>query len=184
MVNQLRTIARLSMIDQLTDIPNRRSFDNRLRAEWSRAIREKVPISILMMDVDKFKHYNDVYGHQQGDMALQAAAKIFTQSLKRSSDFAARWGGEEFAVLLPNTDAAGAGDIAEQIRINMEKAVILCTDGSSTKLTVSIGVNTQEPVQNNSADLFISRADGALYLAKEGGRNMVCHYGDDTPAEQ
>ena len=174
-VNQLRTIERLSMIDQLTNIPNRRSFDNRLNMEWNRAIREKAPISLLMMDVDKFKNYNDTYGHQQGDLVLQTVASVYSKTLKRSGDFAARWGGEEFAVLLPMTDMCGALPIAENIRANIESTVIPAPDGTSTVVTVSIGVHSQTPSQNDSMDDFISKADNALYTAKETGRNRVCN---------
>jgi len=173
-VNQLHTIERLSMIDQMTNIPNRRSFDNRLNMEWKRAIREKTPISLLMIDVDKFKVYNDTYGHQQGDIVLKTVAKVFEQTLRRPGDFAARWGGEEFAVLLPVSDIDGALMIAEQIRVNVENSVILCSDGGSTKVTISIGVNTELPNYESSLDSFISRADSALYTAKEKGRNRVC----------
>jgi diguanylate cyclase (GGDEF)-like protein len=172
-INQFRTINHLSMFDQLTNIPNRRSFDGRLRVEWNRAIREHMPISLLMIDVDKFKNYNDTYGHQQGDVVLQVVAKIFSQSAKRSGDIAARWGGEEFVVLLPNTLTPGALDIAEKIRMDIEAAVIPCTDGSTTKVTISIGVDTQTPAHGNSIDAFISNADKALYEAKAQGRNRV-----------
>jgi diguanylate cyclase (GGDEF)-like protein len=175
-VNQMRTIERLSMIDQLTNIPNRRSFDNRLNMEWSRAIREKTPISLLIMDVDKFKVYNDTYGHQQGDVLLKTVAGVFTQTLKRPGDFAARWGGEEFVVLLPISDADGALQVAEQIRANVESAVIPCGDGGNTKVTISIGVNTERPNYDNLLESFISSADNALYAAKEKGRNRVCLY--------
>jgi diguanylate cyclase (GGDEF)-like protein len=175
-VNQIRTIERLSMVDQLTDIPNRRSFDNRLNMEWSRAIREKTSISLLMMDVDKFKVYNDTYGHQQGDIVLQTVASVFQQTLKRPGDFAARWGGEEFAVLLPLSDSSGALMVAEQIRANVESAVIPCQDGGTTKVTISIGVNTECPGCDSLIDSFISSADSALYTAKANGRNRVCLY--------
>ena len=177
-VNQLRTIKRLSMIDQMTDIPNRRNFDDRLNMEWLRAIREKTPISLLMIDVDKFKTYNDTYGHQQGDVALQTVAKVCAQTIKRPGDFAARWGGEEFAVLLAVSDTKGALTIAEQIRTNVESAAISHPDGGVTKVTISIGVNTEFPDCNSSLDRFISRADSALYTAKEKGRNRVCLYED------
>jgi len=172
-VNQMRTIKRLSMIDQLTNIPNRRSFDERLNMEWNRAIREQVPISLLMLDIDKFKNYNDTYGHQQGDIVLQAVAKILLMSSRRSSDFAARWGGEEFTVLLPNTPLPNAVDVAETIRVNMENEVIPCIGNSTTKVTVSIGVSTQIPARDSSLDAFISAADKALYAAKTAGRNLV-----------
>ena len=175
-VNQLRTIERLSMIDQLTDLPNRRSFDNRLDLEWRRAIREKTPISLLMMDVDKFKVYNDTYGHQQGDVLLQMVAGVFKKTLKRPGDFAARWGGEEFAVLLSDSDKEGAARLAEEIRANVESAVIPYSDGSTTKVTISIGVNAECPTKESVLENFLSRADNALYKAKETGRNRACLY--------
>ena len=174
MLDQLYTIEQLSMIDQLTDLPNRRNFDIRLNHEWDRALRERKPVGILVIDVDRFKNYNDVHGHQQGDAALQAVAKAFKQILKRPGDFAARWGGEEFVVLLPNTDLYGAIDVAEQIRRHIEDMEIPCADGSKTKITISIGVNTEVPVRNSSYDCFISNADKALYQAKETGRNKIC----------
>ncbi|MCL2081124.1 MAG: diguanylate cyclase [Oscillospiraceae bacterium] len=173
-LDQLHTIERLSMLDQLTELPNRRSFDNRLQAEWGRAARQSEPISILVIDVDKFKIYNDTYGHQQGDVALQAAAKIFEKELKRPGDFAARWGGEEFTVLLPNTSSSGALEVAEQIRARIENLEILCPDGTATGITVSIGVNTWSHERTGTTNNFISSADEALYKAKEAGRNRVC----------
>lgn len=173
-VKQIRTIERLVMIDPLTDIPNRRSFNNQLDIEWKRAIREKKPISILMIDVDKFKLYNDRYGHMQGDVLLQTLAEIFKRTLKRSADFVARWGGEEFVVLLPNTDLNGALEIARQMLANVKDAVIPCPEGSDTKITVSIGVNSQTPGTDSTVDSFISKADKALYAAKEAGRDRIC----------
>jgi len=174
-INQLRTIQHLSMMDQLTNLPNRRSFDERLHMEWRQAIRERTSISMLMMDVDHFKLFNDTYGHQQGDIVLQIVAKLFPQSFRRSGDFAARWGGEEFVAVLPNTPLAGAIDVAEKIRVSIEEAAVPCPDGSTARVTVSIGINTLVPVQDSSLDAFISGADKALYVAKEAGRNRICH---------
>ena len=167
---------RLIRIDQLTDIPNRRNFDERLPLEWGRAIRTKAPISLLILDLDYFKDYNDTYGHLQGDRALQVVAKVFTQELKRSSDLAARWGGEEFAILLANTDFNGAHDVAERIRQKTEDLQIVLTDGSVSKITVSIGINSLIPTTNNMLEEFIHHADMALYTAKREGRNRVCLY--------
>jgi diguanylate cyclase (GGDEF)-like protein len=172
-VNQMRAIEQLSMIDQLTNLPNRRSFDERMRIEWNQAIRDCKPISLLVMDVDRFKNYNDTYGHLQGDVALQTIANIFVQSLRRANDFAARWGGEEFVVLLQNTPLPGALDIAQKINANVENAVIPRADGSETRITISIGVNTLVPMRGSSAESFFSNADKALYAAKEQGRNRV-----------
>ena len=172
-INQLRTIERLSMIDQLTNIPNRRSFDEKLQIEWRQAIREQTPISMLMMDIDHFKDLNDTYGHQQGDIVLQKIADVIMPAVKRPGDFAARWGGEEFVVLLPNTVLEGAMEVAEQIRKNIEKTVVHCANGSHLKLTISIGVNSLTPAVKSSIDAFISGADKALYAAKAAGRNKV-----------
>ena len=174
MVNQMRAIERLSMTDQLTDMANRRSFNQRIEMEWRRAVRTRSAISLMMVDVDKFKVYNDTYGHQQGDVALQTVADTLRRNILRSTDFAARWGGEEFAVLLPMTDECGALSIAESIRANVENASIPCFDGTFTKVTVSIGLNMQMPEKGDSMDDFISKADKALYTAKETGRNRVC----------
>jgi len=173
-INQMRAIKRLSMTDQLTDLANRRSFDQQLNLEWRRESREKVPVSILMIDVDKFKHFNDTYGHQQGDVVLQTVSSVLKQTLHRPADFAARWGGEEFVVLLPATPEKGALMVAELIRSNIEKTEIQLQDGTITNVTVSIGVNTQIPSHNDSINDFISKADNALYAAKDTGRNRIC----------
>jgi diguanylate cyclase (GGDEF)-like protein len=173
-VNQLRTIECLSMIDQLTNIPNRRSFDDRLRLEWKHAIREHEPISMMILDLDRFKAVNDTYGHQLGDIVLQTIANVFSKILKRPNDFAARWGGEEFVVLMPNTLMEGALDVAEQLRRAVESTLIPNADGSDLKITVSIGVTSLLPTVDSSMDAFFSKADKALYAAKEAGRNRVC----------
>jgi diguanylate cyclase (GGDEF)-like protein len=144
--------------------------------EWYRAIREKTPISLLMIDVDKFKDYNDTYGHQQGDVVLKTIAKVFTSTLQRAIDFVCRWGGEEFVILLPNTDASGAMVVAERVRTNIEKTMIPCADASFTKVTISVGVNTENPEKGTPVDQFLSRADEALYTAKRTGRNKSCLY--------
>jgi diguanylate cyclase (GGDEF)-like protein len=174
-VNQIRTIERLSLIDQLTGIPNRRCFDERLQMEWKRAKREQTSISLLMIDLDKFKRINDTYGHQQGDIVLQTVVKTFQYAFNRPADFAARWGGEEFIVLLPNTSLSGAMNVAEKIRTAVEKTEIPYYEGVIIKLTVSIGVNSLIPEQDSSINAFISNADKALYAAKEAGRNRVIH---------
>ena len=174
-VNQLRTIERLSMIDQLTNIPNRRSFDDRLNMEWKQAKREQTPISLLLMDLDNFKNLNDTYGHQQGDIVLQKVACIFPKSFRRPGDFAARWGGEEFVALLPNTPLDGAIEIAEKIRSDIEQTVFKTADGIETRVTLSVGVNSLIPTNETSIDAFFSKADRALYSAKEAGKNKVIH---------
>lgn len=199
-INQLRTIENLSMIDQLTNIPNRRCFDNHLHMEWKQAIREQTSLSLLMMDLDKFKRINDNYGHQQGDLVLKTIAGVFARSLKRASDFTARWGGEEFTILLPNTPLEGAIDVAENIRADVEQTLIPIVEPCSSfpdndsqqenneaeikksgnveselKITISIGISSLMPTSESSIDSFISSADKALYMAKEAGRNRVAY---------
>jgi len=174
-VNQMRTIERLSLIDQLTNIPNRRSFDDRLKMEWKQAVREKTPISLLIIDIDNFKYFNDTYGHQQGDVVLQKIAELLPQSFRRPGDFAARWGGEEFVVLLPNTPLEGANELAEKIRADIEKITIKAANGSELKVTSSVGVNSLIPGIESSIDAFFANTDKALYLAKDAGKNKVSH---------
>ena len=170
-IDQMRTIEKIGLVDMLTKIANRRGFEERLKVEWNRALREKTPISILVMDIDKFKNYNDTYGHQQGDVALKTFADTASKSLMRGVDFAARWGGEEFVILLPGTNVDGAAEIAERVRKNIE-TVVIPTDGKmETKITVSIGVNSIVPTSNTFIKDFIEKADQALYKAKESGRN-------------
>lgn len=176
MAEYIRTIERRGMVDALTNISNRRGFDEHLDAEWGRARREQTSVSLLMLDVDRFKRYNDKYGHPQGDVLLQNIAKIITRSLRRSSDFAARWGGEEFTVLLPNTQLAGAMDVAEKIRTDVENAIIPNADGTGTNITVSIGACSLIPTIGSTSTELVSGADKALYNAKNGGRNRVCFW--------
>ena len=173
LADHILELANFGMKDQLTGMPNRRSFDSRLDLEWNRAIREKSFISILLLDVDNFKRYNDTYGHQHGDAALRTVADILMRSVRRAMDFAARWGGEEFIVLLPDTDARGALYFAELIRQGIADAVIPCADAGGAQVTVSIGVSALIPTRNSSLDNFISKADEALYKAKAAGRNRV-----------
>ncbi|MDR3121186.1 MAG: diguanylate cyclase [Clostridiales bacterium] len=171
---QMRLNERLGMIDPLTEIPNRRGFDDRCALEWKRAVRDRQPISFLMMDVDKFKAYNDTYGHLQGDELLKSLARVLTSTIKRSSDFVARLGGEEFVALLPNTDMKGAFTLAEAIRSNVEAMRIQTIDGATeTSVTLSIGLSATMPSKEGDMSLFISRADKCLYRAKEQGRNRV-----------
>jgi diguanylate cyclase (GGDEF)-like protein len=173
LADQILVLADTSMNDQLTAIPNRRSFNNRLELEWNRAKREKTNLSLMIIDVDKFKNYNDSFGHQQGDEALKAVASVLKQCVNRAADLAARWGGEEFVVLLPNTDSNGAVKVAEKIRTGIENTEITCTDPKAVKVTASIGVNTQVPSSDSSIENFIAITDGMLYRAKETGRNRV-----------
>ena len=179
LADRIATLSSHGMEDQLTKLPNRRSFDNRLRIEFRRAMREQLSLSVLMLDLDYFKIYNDTHGHQQGDVALQVVAKVLRSTIKRGFDFAARWGGEEFVILLPGTDLAGAMKVAETIRTAAEKMDIPSLEGGhSEKITVSIGVCSLIPSPEDTIEKLIANADAALYRVKETGRNSVCQYSE------
>ena len=171
--NNMKIIEELSMIDQLTKIPNRRNFEDRLHVEWNRAIRNKETLCIMILDVDNFKRYNDTYGHLQGYEALKAISAVFKDVLKRSTDFYARWGGEEFIILLPETLMENAYILADKIREQVEKAIILLDNGETSRITVSIGMNSLVPTSSSSVEDFIRQADNALYTAKSEGRNRI-----------
>jgi len=164
----------LSLLDGLTGIANRRHFDQGLLQESRRAKREKIPLSLIMLDIDYFKAFNDTYGHLIGDDCLKTVASTLKKTLKRPGDFLARYGGEEFAVVLPNTDDVGAINIAEELRVDIERAGIahinsLCAD----YVTVSLGVVTRFSEQDETPDDLILVADQALYRSKHEGRNRV-----------
>jgi len=177
-VSQMRALEGIGLTDPLTGLPNRRSFEDRLEMEWRRAVREQKSLSFLMIDIDGFKAYNDTYGHLQGDSLLRAAAGVFTAWAKRPADHPARLGGEEFGVLLPDTEQGAALTIAEGIRANIETLRIPIKDGDKEgektgSVTISIGVSSTVPQREDTVTDFISRADGALYEAKKAGRNRV-----------
>ena len=175
MAEYVRTIEKLCMLDGLTGLPNRRGFDTRMGAEWGRAFREQKPLGLIMLDIDKFKVYNDTYGHPQGDLLLLAIADVLTKTLNRPTDFASRWGGEEFIILLPDTDIEGTLKVAEQIRINVRNTMVPLADGKITSATVSLGAISVVPGDNDSAAGFIAEADKLLYNAKNTGRDRVCY---------
>jgi diguanylate cyclase (GGDEF)-like protein/PAS domain S-box-containing protein len=172
-LNQIRLIERMGLVDGLTDIPNRRCFDDRLALEWRRALREDRPLAFLMMDLDEFKTYNDTYGHPQGDLLLRTVAKILSAAAKRPADLAARLGGEEFGILLPETGAKSAREVAERIRVAVEAARVPAAGGNLTQITVSIGVVSLVPTKKMTPEAFIAAADKNLYAAKESGRNRI-----------
>ncbi len=176
-------LEKLSSLDGLTGIANRRQFDLVLAKEWNRAMRNRSPISLLMLDVDFFKPYNDTYGHQKGDNCLKVVAKILKDNEKRPFDLAARYGGEEFAVILPETDAHGAKEIALSTLEMIRAAAIPHKTSSISKfLTASIGCCTMVVGRNEQPELLISRADRALYQAKGQDRNQVVVFNrEDTP---
>lgn len=165
-----------SLTDALTRVKNRRAFDQVLPEELARASRYKTPVSLLMVDIDAFKAYNDAYGHPAGDGALREVAQILFAH-KRPSDLVARYGGEEFTVILPNTDARGAVAAAERIR----RAVGGSAQWNHRPVTVSIGASTVAGgADTDDATTMIAQADSALYRAKQLGRNNVVHA--DQPA--
>lgn len=174
-VSQMRMIENIGMIDPLTKIANRRKFDQQFTIEWARAHREQKPISLLMFDLDKFKSYNDSYGHPMGDSLLQTFAKTLAEYAKRSADLPARIGGEEFSVLLPSTDLPGAIELAEGIRAAVEALAIPSGYNPELPVTTSVGVVSIIPGDNSTIADFVSLCDKNLYTAKNTGRNKV-HY--------
>jgi diguanylate cyclase (GGDEF)-like protein/PAS domain S-box-containing protein len=164
----------LSMRDGLTGLYNRRTLDEELANEWRRAVRAPAPFSMILLDIDYFKLFNDTYGHIEGDACLKGVAKTVGCSVRRTGDVTTRYGGEEFAVLLPMTPAVDAARIAETIRASVERQAIRHeTSKVSSVVTVSIGVGTITPNHEISADTIVKLADTALYTAKAGGRNRV-----------
>jgi diguanylate cyclase (GGDEF)-like protein/PAS domain S-box-containing protein len=170
-----------ALMDGLTGIANRRHFDNTLDLEWRRAMRSAKPISLIIVDVDYFKSFNDTYGHLAGDSCLRKIAHTIKDSLRRAGNFAARYGGEEFAVILPDTDAEGVYLFAESLREKIENLNIEHNDSTASKnVTVSMGVATTVPEKDSPHDKLISLADKALYQAKQGGRNRVVRAGEES----
>jgi diguanylate cyclase (GGDEF)-like protein len=157
----------LAITDALTGLRNRRKFDDEIDSEWRRAVRQKTPLALLMIDADHFKAYNDTHGHQAGDQVLVGIAICISDSVRRPGDCAARYGGEEFAVLLPGCEAADAFRIAETIR----QKVMQWSEGPDVN-TVSIGIASLTPGPNTNWTLLLEAADKALYAAKANGRNQ------------
>ncbi|MGO9133080.1 MAG: diguanylate cyclase domain-containing protein [Methylovirgula sp.] len=164
----------LASRDGLTGLANRRRFDETLRKEWLRATRNHEMLSLLMIDIDNFKHYNDAEGHQAGDECLNIVACAIAGRMRRPSDVAARYGGEEFGVILPATTLAGARAVADEIRsVVAELNVTFGSSGSGNRVTVSIGVAADLPTADGDPTSLVARADAALYRAKCEGRNRV-----------
>jgi diguanylate cyclase (GGDEF)-like protein len=164
-------LAQLAATDALTGVANRRTLDHVLSHEWFRAQRSGKPLSLLMIDADHFKAFNDQHGHQAGDEALRALADVIRTHVHRPTDLVARYGGEEFSVILAETDSEGARQIAEQIREAVQNMPV--ADASQSPMTVSIGIATCTAASEISLEQLLFSADKALYQAKEGGRNRV-----------
>ena len=158
----------MATTDALTGLKNRRKFDTEMDAEWRRAARNKTPVALLMIDADHFKTYNDTHGHQAGDQVLVGIAICISDSVRRAGDCTARFGGEEFAVLLPGISAVDALGVAENIRRKVE----LWSEDPTVTTTVSIGVASMTPVAGLDWSHLIEAADKALYAAKANGRNQ------------
>lgn len=166
-----QVLSELAATDALTGLANRRTLDQRVRLEWDRAQRSTEPLTLLMIDVDHFKAYNDRHGHHGGDEALRSVAQVIGDNIRRPADLAARYGGEEFAVVLPHTDAKGAWVIAEHIRSAVERLPRVA--GDEPPITVSIGMSTWGKRCGMSLEALLLSADQALYEAKHTGRNRI-----------
>jgi diguanylate cyclase (GGDEF)-like protein len=167
-------LQRLASVDGLTQVANRRCFDDVLDVEWHRSAREQTPLSLILCDVDNFKHYNDTYGHLAGDDALRQVARAIMQATKRSTDLVARYGGEEFVVILPNTDSEGAIAVAREIQTNIGALQLPHSNSDISEfITLSLGVSTLIPHSQSSPATLIALADQELYQAKAQGRNCV-----------
>ncbi|WP_159738050.1 GGDEF domain-containing protein [Vibrio atypicus] len=168
-------LERLSFIDSLTQISNRRRFDEQLETLWHLHCREQKPLTVMLCDIDYFKGFNDFYGHQRGDDALVQVAKVFRSVLPRSSDCVARYGGEEFGFILPNTTVEGAKKVAERIHQGVAKLALTHEkSGVSDVVTASIGLASLTPRPLDQSDTIVALADSALYQAKATGRNQTC----------
>jgi diguanylate cyclase (GGDEF)-like protein/PAS domain S-box-containing protein len=170
-----RLMEQLSATDPLTGLPNRRILDETLAREWARGLRSKEPLSLLMVDIDYFKDFNDRFGHCKGDECLQRVAQELAASARRPADLVTRYGGEEFAVILPETDARGAEELADSMRERVEGLGFPPgrEDAKAEHLTISVGVASLVPSDALAATAIIEAADRALYQAKESGRNRV-----------
>ncbi|WP_027530630.1 diguanylate cyclase domain-containing protein [Bradyrhizobium sp. WSM3983] len=176
-------LASQATTDGLTGLANRRHFDERLAEEWARARRDDTPLSLLLIDVDQFKKFNDHYGHQAGDGCLRALGRVLSAQAKRPADLAARYGGEEFALLLPSTDANGCAEIGERVREAMRELAMLHAQNPPSRLvTVSLGGATGMPSQvTTDCNALVAAADRALYAAKDGGRDRLAMSGQIVP---
>ncbi|MFI5014278.1 MAG: diguanylate cyclase domain-containing protein [Hyphomicrobiales bacterium] len=196
---QAAELLRLSTTDPLTGIANRRAFEQALDSEWRRTMRYKTPLSLMMIDVDFFKRFNDTYGHVAGDECLRRVAEVLASHARRAADLAARYGGEEFAILLPHTETAEARRLAERVCQSVRQlAVPHAASAAADHVTVSIGVagaaaamrfepeqgapgtnDNRRPIAPPAAATLVESADRALYAAKEAGRNRACALSDD-----
>ena len=169
-----RELEELSFKDGLTGVANRRMFDSILQLEWTNARRNGQPLSVILLDIDFFKQYNDHYGHIAGDDCLKRVAKVLSGAAARARDFFARYGGEEFILVLPETDAKAAERVAERCRALLFKEQITHANSPAGQiLTLSMGIGTLIPSQQDDPRAFLEAVDRSLYQAKQQGRNRI-----------
>lgn len=172
----------LSRMDGVLGVSNRAYFDERIKTEWRLARRHKQPISLLMIDVDFLRQFNETYGHLEGDNCLRSIARATREGLFRPSDIVARYGGEELVALLPNTSHEGALLVADRIRSQVDSyAIPHAASSVASRVTVSIGVATLEPEKGGEALSLLLQAENALFQAKKRGRNQIIMFRDITP---
>ncbi len=169
-----KQLREMTYMDVLTKIPNRRYFIDTLTRELNRSIREEEPLSVILIDIDKFKEYNDNYGHIAGDTCLSKVAQLLEKSLKRKTDLVARYGGDEFVAVLPNTDLDGALLVAETMRANVELEQIEHAYSTVSELiSITLGIYSNIPTMDMSLERVVQLSDQALYTAKDMGRNCI-----------
>ncbi|ASC72120.1 diguanylate cyclase response regulator [Halomicronema hongdechloris C2206] len=174
LVNQ--KLHQLAITDQLTNLANRRYFDDCFEREWRRSLRYQTSLSLILCDVDYFKAYNDIYGHQAGDACLQRVAQVLSHAAKRATDIVARYGGEEFAIILPDTRLDGAMGIAQAIRAELKILALPHPNSVSSHVTISQGVASTVPTRDIAAAVLIEGSDQALYQAKRNGRDAIAAF--------
>ena len=172
-------IERISRVDVLTGLYNRRYFDEIFNIQWKTAARSSIPLTIIIADIDHFKPINDTYGHLAGDAYLKKIAEVIDGIFQRDTDFVARYGGEEFVFLLQNLDKDGAIELAEKVRSEIENMTLFYYN-HKIQATVSLGISACIPQQEDKKDHLFEKADKALYRAKNSGRNQVVFYSDDA----
>lgn len=173
---KIREAKHLAGVDGLTQIPNRRSFDDHLKAQWQLMAERQLPLSIILADIDYFKQYNDTYGHLLGDTCLKHVAQALQGTISHRADLVARYGGEEFAVILPETNLSGAIAIATRIQSQIEYLQLPHACSSvSHYITLSIGVASLVPTLEQLPQVLVAAADRLLYVAKQSGRNQIAY---------
>jgi len=171
---KLSEMNKIASIDGLTQIPNRRRFDEHIEYQWKQMTRERSPISLILFDIDHFKQFNDTYGHLAGDDCLRQVAQVLEGCVHRPSDLIARYGGEEFAAILPQTTISGAMEVARRVQNEIANLKILHEKSSvSDYLTLSIGIASSIPTPEESFSKLLDEADQYLYLAKQQGRDRI-----------